>query len=148
MHRILSALSLSMSLSACYRYVPLPTPTPVAGTEVRSFLTPEGSTSMATTLGRNVSVFDGRLLSDEQNAWRFAVSQTRTAEARAVSWSGEPITVPRSAIARMELRVLDRSKTIRAAIIATVGGVALGFAIKGFASVSGTPSEGGGNPPP
>lgn len=133
-------------LGACYRYVPLPAtmPEPVAGTEVRSFLTPDGASSMATTLGRNVTVFDGRVLAGEASAWRIAVSRTQTAEDRIVSWTGEPVNVPRTSIARMELRVLDRPKTIRTALLGTAGAILVGLMVKGIAgAASGDPGGGG-----
>lgn len=148
MTRPFYALCLVALTGACYRYVPLSNPAPEVGTELRSHLTPEGTTALATTLGRDVANFDGRLLSQEASVWRFAVTGTRTQEARAVSWTGEPVSVPRSAITRMELKVLDRPKSIRTAILATVGGIVIGLAVKGIAgSASGTP-DGGGSPPP
>ncbi|MCC6318989.1 MAG: hypothetical protein IT361_15020 [Gemmatimonadaceae bacterium] len=139
--RILLALS-AASLGACYKYVPLATPQPEVGTEVRSFLTPEGSSSLATTVGRNVTVLDGRLLEEQSNVWRLAVSQTMTAEDRRVSWTGEPVSVPRSAVARMELRVIDRPRTIRTVIVAALGGIAVGLLVRGIS----TGTSGGGDP--
>jgi hypothetical protein len=147
MRRTLCALALA-ALGACYRYEPLTTPTPVVGTELRSFLTQEGAASMATTFGRNVVVFDGRLMADQENVWRFAVTQTRTSDARSVNWSGEPVSVPRTAIARMEQRVLDRPKTIRTAIFATLGAVAVGVMVKAISTESSGSPGGNGTIPP
>lgn len=146
MTRFVVLLPAFLALGACYRYVPLPTPQPEVGAEVRSFLTPEGTEAVATTLGRNVSVFDGRVLNEQGAAWRFAVTQTATREDRRVNWTGEPVDIPRSAIARMQLRVLDRPKTIRTAILAAVGGVAVGLMIRGIATSDGGSGGPGTNP--
>lgn len=148
MRRLLAHTPLLLCLGACYRYVPLPTPQPDVGAEVRSFLTPEGRTSLATTLGRDVSTFDGRVMTEQSNVWRFAVTQTSTGEDRRVSWTGEPVDVPKSAIARMQLRVLDRPKTFRTAIFAVLGGVAVGLAIRGISSSDGGSGGPGGPPNP
>lgn len=134
--------------AACYRYEPLTGNAPVVGTEVRSHLTPEGSQQLSTTLGRGISSFDARVLGDENNAWRMAVSRTRTAELREVSWTGEAVSVPKASINRYELKVLDRKRTMRAAVLGVLGGVAAGLIWKGIeGGASGNPGGGGGPPP-
>jgi hypothetical protein len=62
-----------------------------------------------------------------------------------IVWSGERLTFPKAAVNKFELRELDRGRTMRAALLYTVGVVAVGalvFSIKGGAS------GGGGEPPP
>ena len=141
-------LLLAPALGACYRYVPLRAPVPAVGTELRSHLTQEGVASMAPTLGRNVVAFDGRLLSTGSDVWRFAVSETRTGDARSIGWDGAPVDISRSLIGRMEQRVLDRPKTIRTAILAVLGGVAVGLSVKAIkGEASGNPGGGGTIPP-
>ncbi len=138
---------LMVPLAACYRYEPLASPTPAIGLEVRSHLTPEGSQQLSTTLGRGIASVDSRLVAEESNVWRIAVTRTRTAEAREVSWSGEMLAIPKDAVNRWELKVLDRKKTIRAAVLGAAGGIAVGLLIKGIAgAASGDPNGGGGNP--
>ena len=148
MRRYFVKLPVLLVLGACYRYVPMPTPQPAVGTEVRSYLTPEGKTSLATTLGRDVSSIDGRVLAEQPNVWRLSVSQTGTSDSRRVSWMGEPVDIPKSAIDRFQMRVLDRPRTIRTAILAVIGGVAVGLAIRGITTSDGGAPGPGGPPNP
>jgi hypothetical protein len=148
MRRVLILTFLSAASGGCYRYEPLTTPEPVVGTELRAHLTDEGVASLGPTLGRGVTMLDGRLTSLEENAWRFAVSQTRTGDARVVNWTGEPVTVPRAAVGKMERRVLDRPRTIRAVILSAIGGIAVGLAIKGIAGEASGNGGTTGPPPP
>ena len=59
---------------------------------------------------------------------------------------GEQLVIPRAAVGRFEERELDRKRTMRAALLSTLGIFALGalvFSIKGASS-----GNGGGEPPP
>ncbi|MGQ0767068.1 MAG: hypothetical protein ACT4OZ_15575 [Gemmatimonadota bacterium] len=137
------------TLVACYRYEPLPTPAPVVGAEFRSHLTSQGSETLAPTLGRNIGAFDGRLLAEEGEQFRFSISQTQTREARLVSWSGETVTLPRATIARMEMKVLDKPKTYRAVALGVVGAIIGGLLFSKIQSqFSGSGPTGGGPTPP
>ena len=135
-----------VSAMGCYRYVPL-TGAPTVGTEVRASLNADGVAQLGPILGRGVTSVDGRVLSSEQDAWRIAIAQTRTADAPAVNWSGEPVSLPRAVVSNVQLRVLDRPRTLRAAVLAVLGGAAVGFAVKGLAGKS-SGSDGTGGPPP
>lgn len=138
---IMAALS-----GACYRYEPTTrTPTTV-GTDVRVHLTEEGSLAVAATLGASIASLDGGVAADSGDALRFTIVRTRTRADREVAWTGEEVSVPRSAIARIERRTLDKWKTIRTAIMYGVGVVALSAGIKAIAAGAGGTS--GGPPPP
>lgn len=135
----------AMSAVGCYRYVPGGQPPPTAGADVRVHITQAATGTLASTLGADVALFDAKILSDDGASYRFAMQSSRTRMGRITSWSGELLEVPRAAIERMEARVIDRPRTIRATIVAVVGGVAVGLIFKGISS-SGT--GGGGRPPP
>jgi hypothetical protein len=133
MRRSVSVLAAVLLTAGCYRYEAMPAPTPVVGMAYRARLSSGGVEAMAPVLGRDVTTFDGSLQSASENAWRFAISRTQTREGRLTGWVGEAIDVPRDAVASMQQRVLDRPKTLRAAILGTIGGIALGLAVKSIA---------------
>ena len=136
--------------SACYRYVPTNTASLVAGTEYRGHLSPEGSQQVARLVGENVERFDGRIISVLDTAYLVAMSATlKRADVRQTVWTGEQLLIPRSAVRRFELRELDRSRTVRAAALYSLGILAIGvlvFSVNGV--VGGSPPTGGGPPPP
>jgi hypothetical protein len=140
MYRSLKRWSLlpAVAVLACYRYVPAVQTPPTTGSEVRAHLTAEGTQTLASVLGADIAALDGRILSDDGGGMRFSVSQTHTRAQRRTSWTGEPVTVPRNFINKMELRTLDRGRTIRAGAVYAVGGVALGIIFKGLAGSSGS----------
>jgi hypothetical protein len=147
MRSLRSTLVVLPLLGACYRYEPIAVPTPAVGGEFRSYLTPAGTETLATTLGRDVGTVDGRLLSEDPSQFRFAVTRTQTREARLTSWSGEAISLPRASVARMEAKVLDRRKTFRAVAL-SVGGAVLGGLLFSKLATNSSGSGGTGTPPP
>jgi hypothetical protein len=134
------------ALTACYRYVPTTSTDIIVGGAYRGHLTAEGSQNMARLVGENVEQFDGRIITVTDTGYVVAMSATqKRADPRSIVWSGERLTFPKAAVNKFELRELDRGRTMRAALLYTVGVVAVGalvFSIKGGAS------GGGGEPPP
>ena len=142
----LPVLALTL-FSACYRYVPATSGDLVVGESYRGHLTEEGSRRVAPIIGEDVTRFDGRILTVSDTAYLVAMSATlKRTDVRNTVWTGEQLVIPRSAVNRLELRKLDRPRTVRAAALYTGGMLALGvlvFSIKSLASGSGTI-----NPPP
>lgn len=136
--------------SACYRYVPTPTRDLVPGGAYRGHLTPDGSQQVARLMGENVTRFDGRILTVSDSGYVVAMSATlKRGDERPTVWTGEQLVVPRDAVSSLELRELDRPKTVRAAALYTLGIGAVGllvFSIKGI--TRGSPTGPGGPPPP
>jgi hypothetical protein len=134
--------------SACYRYVPAPSGEVMVGNAYRGHFSPEGSRQVARLVGENVVHFDGRIVTVLDTAYLVSMSATlKESEERPTIWTGEQLSIPRSAVNRFELRQLDRPKTIRAAALYGGGIVVLGvliFSIKSLASGSGTVTP----PPP
>lgn len=128
--------------SACYRYVPLSSAEPEIGGAYRGYLTPEGSQRVAPLVGQDVQQFDARIVSVLDTAYLVAMSATlKRSDTRPTVWSGEQLIIPRDAVNRFEVRELDRSRTMRAAALYTLGVAALGvliFSINSAVSGSGT----------
>jgi hypothetical protein len=146
--RIAGVPMLALTLfSACYRYIPATTG-PVVGGAYRGHLTAEGSRQVAPLVGENVTTFDGRVVTVTDTAYVFAMSATfKQSQAQTTVWTGEQLSIPRSAVNRFELKQLDRPRTMRAAALYSAGILGLGlvvFSIKSLASGSGSVSP----PPP
>ena len=137
----------ALALSGCYRYVAETAPDPVAGSDYRAHLTPEGAARLRPLLGVDVIRVDGRVLAVNDTAFQVAMGATGvTTDPRPVIWSGEQLWIPRSAVERIERRVLDRPRTMRAAALYTAGVMLAGSV---WLSISGRSSEkGGGGPGP
>jgi hypothetical protein len=150
MKRVLLLPVITFLLSGCYRYVPVNGLQPEPGVAYRAFLDPSTGVRAENLLGRDVERFEGRVVSVTDSAYVFAMTNTvRRAETRATSWAGEVLSIPRTTVQRFERRELDRSRTIRAAVLSGAGIVVLGslwLSISGFASQSGGPPTGPPNP--
>ena len=92
---------------------------------------------------------DGRAVSFTDTAWLVARSDDDPSDPRPTVWSGERLFIPRAAVTRLERRVLDRPRTLRAVGLYSVGMLVAGavwLSAKGL--VSGSPGGGTGPPNP
>ena len=134
-------------LGGCYRYTPM-SDVPGAGTDVRIHLTEAGGASLAPVLGAGTTSVTGRVMSATDTDLVLLVSETGRADGR-VSWGGERITLPRSALASAEHRSLDRWRTVGVSAIGigAAGGV-IALLVSAFGSGSGGDDGGGVVIPP
>jgi hypothetical protein len=143
--RNLLILALAVGLlSGCYRLTPVETSSPERGLDVRVGLTDEGSVRLASLIGPRIGAIDGRVLEAPDTAIVLAVEAVVAQGGRSMAWSQERLAVPRTAIASLRTRTLDRKKTWIVAGLSVVGIVALGdvFGIGG--GLGGVINIGGG----
>jgi hypothetical protein len=146
--RLRAAVAASLALCAgCYRYVPLPAvgaPAFTPGSEVRLYLTPEGSARVASALGAPATFLAGRTERADRDSLSVLVSETGAAGAVATTrWVGERVVLPIGAVARGERRLLDRRRSL------LVGAGVLLAAATGFVALraaAGGGAEGGRDP--
>ena len=117
----------------CYRYTPIDSPSMALGSEVRLRLTDAGAVQLAPLVGNRIELIDGRIYSVADTGLTLAVTGTTDRLGVEVPWKGEQVTFPRSALAGVERRSLDRGKSylvggIAAGLVAAVG---VGFSITG-----------------
>ena len=124
--RQLAVASLLAVASACYRFTPVEGGTPATGTEVRLELTDEGSLRMAPLIGPRISAIDGRVLDPGDTAIVLAVESVVASGGRTMAWSQERLPVPRSAVASVRTRTLDRKRTWIVALLGVAGAISLG----------------------
>ena len=131
---------------ACYRYTPIDSSSPALGSEVRLRLTDAGAITMAPLVGNRIEVVDGHISSVADTSVTLSVTQTTDRLGSEVTWKGEQVVFPRTTVAGLERRSLDKGKSylvggITAGLVAAVG---IGFSITG--SGSNGQSSGTGTP--
>lgn len=125
------------SAAACYRYTPIADLTPGRDADVRLVLTDAGAVALGPLIGNRIEAVDGRVTATPDTAIVLAVRTTTDRLGNEVSWNGEQVTVPRSAVARIESRSLDRRRSWLVGGLTTAAAVAIGLAF-------GTDGFGGG----
>jgi hypothetical protein len=120
-------------LGGCYRYTPIESDASALGTEIRLRLTDAGAVTLGPVVGNRIELVDGRLSSVADTSLTLSVTGTIDRLGAETAWKGEQVTFPRSALAGVERRELDRGKSylvggITAGLVAVVG---IGFSITG-----------------
>ena len=101
---------------------------------------------MAPVLGRGTVAAEGRLSSVTDVAYVLAVSATLkasddgTVDTTRTVWAGESVTIPRSAVAGIQARTLNRSRTATAF---GVGAIVTAIAVKLIVHAAGSGGSGG-----
>jgi hypothetical protein len=136
----------AVTSGACYRYTPIDSSSPALGSDVRLRLTDAGAITMAPLVGNRIEVVDGHISSVADTSVTLSVTQTTDRLGAEVTWKGEPVVFPRTTVASLERRSLDKGKSylmggITAGLVAAVG---IGFSISG--SGSNGQSSGTGTP--
>jgi hypothetical protein len=136
----------TVASGGCYRYTPIDSQSPALGSEVRVRLTDAGAVTLGPLVGNRVELVDGRISSVTDTALTLSVAGTTDRLGVEVPWKGEQVTFPRSALAGLEQRSLDRGKSylvggITAGVVALVG---VGFSITG--NGGGGKTDGTGSP--
>lgn len=126
----------AVTSGACYRYTAIDSPSPALGSEVRLRLTDAGAITMAPLVGNRIEVVDGHIASVADTVVTLSVTGTIDRLGAEVPWKGEQVVFPRSTVAGLERRSLDKGKSylvggIAAGLVAAVG---IGFSISGNGS--------------
>jgi hypothetical protein len=102
---------LAFTTTACYVNRPLTTSLPSPGQRVFVRLTDQGSIDLARYIGPGMVAVDGTVESAADGEIALRVLRTEQRNGVDVSWAQEPVTVPRSAIASIEERSLDKRRS-------------------------------------
>lgn len=134
-------------LAACYRLTPVDATSPPTGMDVRLTLSDAGAVAMAPLIGPRIEAVEGRVLQAPDSAYVLAVQSVIARGGRTMTWSQERLSIPRTAVASVRTRTLDRKRTWLAAGLTVVGALALGEAFglgSGFDGFFGSGGGGGG----
>jgi hypothetical protein len=142
-----SAILLSLLLVVgCFRYTPSVAAETSAGDVVRIRLTDAGALRLAAAIGPQAQLVEGRLVSVADTGYVVAVSSVTRSSDSIIQWAGEPVTIPRDAIAATERRVLDAGRTALTAGVALAAVALTGKWVRGAGGGAGTDT--GGPPSP
>jgi hypothetical protein len=111
---------LMFAFCGCYTYRPLASPEPVAGTRVSAELTQEGSQDLSGQIGPEVEHVEGDVLRVDSAGIQLSVLQVEGFRGIESDWNGEPVLIPRTAVAGWQQRRLSVGGT------GFVGGLVLG----------------------
>ena len=136
----------AVTSGACYRYTPIESSLPALGSEVRLRLTDAGAITMAPLVGNRIEVVDGHVSSLADTSMTLSVTGTIDRLGSEVTWKGEQVVFPRTTVAGLERRSLDKGKSylVGGMTAGLVAAVVSGFSISG--SGSNGPSSGTGTP--
>jgi hypothetical protein len=144
---VLSWVAASTLTTGCYRYIPGPQTVPGVGEEVRVRLTSDGSTVMVPLVGADVTAIGGRVTARSDSAYALSVGETLKRAGVTAVWNGEPVTVPVTAIAGVDRRVLDKRKTFLVSGLAVAAGALAAVVISAVTGGGSTGSDTGTTPP-
>ena len=119
-----------MTLTACYSTVPV-LATPRDRAEVILDMTPAATEAMGGFLGRGTVSVRGRLLDWQPDSIVVSMLATEVAQGGEQLWKGERVAVPRTAVARVTERRVQRGRTslvvlAAVAVLATAIGIIRG----------------------
>jgi hypothetical protein len=138
--RIEMAIAAACLTAGCYNYSPLTQPTPEPGASVSVTLTDAGSVDLARYLGPSVFVVRGRYVGDAEQGVLMSVSSVELVRGDQVDWKGEQVTLPKSAIASVQVRQLSKRRSVLLVGVGITGLVATtaAFGLVGGASSGST----------
>jgi len=131
--------------AGCYNYDPLITPSPQPGSYLSLSLTDAGSQELARYLGPNVFIVRGRCLQHGERGLLVSVTSVELKAGTEVSWAGESVSLPDTAIAGIEVRQLAKG---RSALLLGAGVAGLVATTAAFTFVGGGTRPGKQGPPP
>lgn len=144
---VLSWVAASTLTTGCYRYVPGPQAILGVGEEVRVRLTSDGSAVMVPLVGADVTAIGGRVIARSDTAYALTVGETLKRAGETAVWNGEPVTVPVTAIAGVDRRVVDKRKTFLVSGLAVAAGALAAVVISAVSGGGSTGSDTGTTPP-
>jgi hypothetical protein len=120
------------ALAGCYTYEPATlTPEPRAGAALRLSITDRATADLRDYLGPNVEALNGQLLAADTSELNLAVRSIVFYNGSEQFWTGDRVRIPRSAVARVELRRFSASRTGFLTALSITGALVLGHALLG-----------------
>ena len=123
---VLGALALATN-TACYAYAPVSGENLKPAETVRVMLSAEGTAAMGGTLVPDVTQVDGKISGvGADGALVLSPDWLRTPGGTSRAWSGKgPVTLPARYVTSVELKKLDKRKTVRGSVVAVAFAVAV-----------------------
>ena len=133
-----------LAVAGCYTYEPVTLmPAPQPGTDLRLSITDRGTADLRDYLGPNVESLNGQLLAADTSELNLAVRSIVFYNGSEQFWTGDRVRIPRSVVARVELRRFSASRTGFLTALSIAGAIVLGNAL-----IGGGDADGSSNPIP
>ena len=113
------------TLAGCYTYAPVDGTAPSTGAQVSADITDAGRVALADSLGPSPARVEGRLVSATDSTITLAVSGVQPLRGERAAWTGERVTLRRTAFDRLTARRLAVGRSLVAGAIALGAAVAL-----------------------
>lgn len=132
-------------LCGCYESVPIQLSTVQPGTKIRVTLTDAGTDSLARYLGPGVQTVDGKLISTDESKLALGVNSISMRSGQDQYWKGETVAIPRSALATVQQRKVNKPKSLLlgGVLIAALASLRLSGVVGGNSGGSGSGGHGG-----
>ena len=134
------------AVCGCYESVPVQLSQVQPGTKLRITLTDAGTDSLARYLGPGVETVNGKLINTSDSRLSLGVTSVAMRSGQDQFWKGETVAIPRSALATVQERKINKPKSLLLGglLIAALASLKLSGVVGGNGSGSGV----GGPPPP
>jgi hypothetical protein len=129
----------------CYESVPIQLNTVQPGTKIRVTLTDAGADSLARYIGPGVDQVDGKLISMTDDKLALGVTSIAMKSGQDQYWKGETVAIPRSALATVQQRKVNKPKSLLlgGVLIAALASLRLSGVVGGNTGGSGGGGHGG-----
>jgi len=133
------------ALCGCYESVPIQIGAVQPGTKIRVTLTDAGTDSLARYLGPGVLTVDGKLIKATEERLALGVTSVAMRSGQEQYWKGESVAIPRSALAIVQERKLNKPKSLilSGALIAALASIRLSGVVGGNSGGSNGGGSGG-----
>ncbi len=130
-------------MCGCYESVPVQINQVQPGTKLRVTLTDAGTDSLARYLGPGVETVDGKLISTTESRLSLGVTSVAMRSGQDQFWKGEAVAIPRTALATVQQRKVNKPKSLLLG-----GALIVALASLRLSGVVGGNGGGGRNGPP
>lgn len=138
----LAALPTLTSLTSCISYRTTPAASP--GTTVRVTFAPQSADELTRYFGPRAASVEGHVVGATDSTLTVAVSSVTRVNGVEETWPGDRIALPRSTVAQLQTRRLDRARTIGLSAAIAAAAVLLARAFQSSEDVSRGPGRGSG----
>ncbi|AHG90189.1 hypothetical protein J421_2652 [Gemmatirosa kalamazoonensis] len=143
--RVAASLLGAAALAGCYAQVPAPLDGagPAPSGDVHVVLSPQGTSSLVTSLGPRATALEGRVVNRADSSITMIVRSVARSTGTQEDWPGDQLTLPLSAVQTMRVRKLSVGRTVAFSGIAAVAAFLIGNSLRGQ---SGSGGVRGGEP--
>jgi hypothetical protein len=135
--RRLVSLAFAVALAGCYHYTPVTAVSAPEGVRIQVLLTDQGTVDVARWVGPSAEIIEGEVMRQDGAELTLAVRRVQRRNGVEEFWKGEPVSIPRAAVASVGRRQLSWTRTALVSAGFAAGVFVLGRGFGGFEGVFG-----------